>query len=91
MSHKQRINSYKHSIGAFLLNFLQISVECKPSCKNVTINIIRDLDSIFGKRLEVKEGMKTVLWKYHLTTDKFYQHTYILHLMETWVTRVIGT
>lgn len=46
-------------------------------CKKVTINIIRDLDGIFGKRLEVKEVMKTVLWKQHLTTGKFLS-TYIL-------------
>lgn len=46
-------------------------------CKKVTINIIRDLDSIFGKRLEVEEVMKTVLWKHHLTTGEFLS-TYIL-------------
>lgn len=46
-------------------------MECKPSCKKVTTNIDRDLDSIFGKRLEVKEVMKTVLWKHHLTRGKF--------------------
>lgn len=40
-------------------------------CKKVAINIIRDLDGTFGERLEVKEVMKTVLWKHHLTTGKF--------------------
>lgn len=52
-------------------------MECKPSCKKVTINIIRDLDNIFGKRLEVKESMKTILWKHYLTAGKFLS-TYIL-------------